>query len=452
MEKNRVLPVSHALVFLLIHLGTGLAAPVLSLMLLARGATLATLPLVVGVTTVVTCLLEVPSGIAADVLGRRRVFALSMALQVATYVVLLATPSLAVVALSGVLRGLALAARTGTLEAVELDRVVTGHAEASGRLAALDALNGRLALLESAGVGAGASLSSSAARSSRPSLSMRSRTACKIYACTLCFASAAAVRIACPLCFNGLICMGSHFALYLSLLRRFASVTGIISIPFARVLYIINLPASTRNRAICTKHAFMFCAKQRKHAFVLDNLHECVLQCSHSKRHGRQPKASWPTAPGKRVRGEPLQPTGKGRRDKAASNRTPWQGRTGSSGPAPPPRQPPGESKTINRKAKRGENTMTRLTDGKRTAEIRMTVWSDQNSSYSPDWEYDFFEFAPSEYDEEADAYRVQDVDYCIDQAADCINRTGDFAADDEPVPGSTLIVDGEIVASIPTR
>lgn len=61
MEKNRVLPVSHALVFLLIHLGTGLAAPVLSLMLLARGATLATLPFVVGVTTVVTCLLEVPS-------------------------------------------------------------------------------------------------------------------------------------------------------------------------------------------------------------------------------------------------------------------------------------------------------------------------------------------------------------------------------------------------------
>ena len=156
MEKNRVLPVSHALVFLLIHLGTGLAAPVLSLMLLARGATLATLPFVVGVTTVVTCLLEVPSGIAADVLGRRRVFALSMALQVATYVVLLATPSLGVVAVSSVLRGLALAARTGTLEAVELDRVVTEHADAAGRLAALDALNGRLALLESAGVGAGA--------------------------------------------------------------------------------------------------------------------------------------------------------------------------------------------------------------------------------------------------------------------------------------------------------
>lgn len=156
MEKNRVLPVSHALVLLLIHLGTGLAAPVLSLMLLARGATLATLPLVMGVTTAVTCLCEVPSGVAADVLGRRRVFVLSMALQVATYVMLLATPSLAVVAISGILRGLALAARTGTLEAVELDRVVVEHTDAAARLAALDSLNGRLALLESVGVGAGA--------------------------------------------------------------------------------------------------------------------------------------------------------------------------------------------------------------------------------------------------------------------------------------------------------
>lgn len=156
MEKNRVLPVSHALVFLLVNLGVGLANPVLSLLLLARGATLETLPLVIGVTLVITVACEVPSGIAADVLGRRRVFVCSMALQVATYAVLLVGPSLAAVAVSGVLRGLALAARTGTLEAIELDRVVAAHPDAAERMAALDALNGRFALLESAGVGAGA--------------------------------------------------------------------------------------------------------------------------------------------------------------------------------------------------------------------------------------------------------------------------------------------------------
>lgn len=94
---------------------------------------------------------------------------------------------------------------------------------------------------------------------------------------------------------------------------------------------------------------------------------------------------------------------------------------------------------------------MTRLTDGKRTAEIRMTIFNDQNGSYSPDWEHDFFEVGSLPYDYETAAYRVQDVDYCIDQAINCINRTGDFADDDEPVPGSTLMVDGEIVAEIPT-
>src|SRR5699024_2573445 len=73
-----------------------------------------------------------------------------------------------------------------------------------------------------------------------------------------------------------------------------------------------------------------------------------------------QAQRSRPAARAQRVRADPLQPRGKGRRDKAAPNRTTWQGRTGSSGPAPPPRQPPGESKNINRKAKRGENTMAK--------------------------------------------------------------------------------------------
>ena len=95
---------------------------------------------------------------------------------------------------------------------------------------------------------------------------------------------------------------------------------------------------------------------------------------------------------------------------------------------------------------------MTRLTDGKRIVDIKMVVWSEENSSYSEDWSGDFFEVGRLPYDYEAGAHRVQDVDYCIDQAIDCINRTGDFADDDEPVPGSTLMVDGEIVAEIPTR
>lgn len=66
-----ILPVSHALVFLSMYVAGGLSVPVLSLMLIARGATVETLPISIGITLAVTCAFEVPSGVISDVLGRR---------------------------------------------------------------------------------------------------------------------------------------------------------------------------------------------------------------------------------------------------------------------------------------------------------------------------------------------------------------------------------------------
>lgn len=80
-----------------------------------------------------------------------------------------------------------------------------------------------------------------------------------------------------------------------------------------------------------------------------------------------------------------------------------------------------------------------KLTDGKRTVEIRMCVW--QDSSYSPDWSADFFEAGGLYYDDEKDTYTVQDVDYCIDQAIDWRDSKGDFA-DDEPNENNAVFVD----------
>ena len=151
------MPVSHMLTFALMNFGTGITVPVLSLLLMARGATLETLPLVMGVTLVVTVALEVPSGVAADVLGRRRLFVCSMALGIAAYVLLALGVSVWLVVVSSVLRGIALAARTGTLESIEVDRVMAAYANNPGlRLSALDKLNSMFAVLETVGVGAGA--------------------------------------------------------------------------------------------------------------------------------------------------------------------------------------------------------------------------------------------------------------------------------------------------------
>lgn len=149
------IPPARLLVFLMLNIGTGLFAPVLSLLLLQRGATLATLPVAVGATILATCICEVPSGMAADIMGRRTVFIASMVLQITACSALLAGSGAWSLAAFSILRGVALAARTGTLDAIELDMAVRAHPRAEDRLAALDRVNGSLALLESFGVGAG---------------------------------------------------------------------------------------------------------------------------------------------------------------------------------------------------------------------------------------------------------------------------------------------------------
>ena len=63
---------------------------------------------------------------------------------------------------------------------------------------------------------------------------------------------------------------------------------------------------------------------------------------------------------------------------------------------------------------------MTKLTDGKRTVEIRMTIW--QETGYAPDWENDFFDVGLLPMTEDG-AYIVPDVGYCIDQALEWLQE-----------------------------
>ena len=86
---------------------------------------------------------------------------------------------------------------------------------------------------------------------------------------------------------------------------------------------------------------------------------------------------------------------------------------------------------------------MTRLYDGNKTVEISMSNWTD--NGYTPDWSADFFDVGCLPYIEEIDAYQVKDVDYCVDQAMDWKNNTGDYIdydADPEEVDTRTIDVD----------
>ena len=66
-----------------------------------------------------------------------------------------------------------------------------------------------------------------------------------------------------------------------------------------------------------------------------------------------------------------------------------------------------------------------KLYDGKKMVNIEMNNWTD--NGYTPDWSIDFFEAGSLEYNEDMDAYMVEDVDYCIEQARDWQNARGDF-------------------------
>lgn len=53
-----------------------------------------------------------------------------------------------------------------------------------------------------------------------------------------------------------------------------------------------------------------------------------------------------------------------------------------------------------------------KITDGKRTVEINIMTWN--GTGYGPDWAGEYFDAGTLPYDEENDAYTVQDVQYCI--------------------------------------
>ncbi len=71
---------------------------------------------------------------------------------------------------------------------------------------------------------------------------------------------------------------------------------------------------------------------------------------------------------------------------------------------------------------------MTRLTDGNRTVEI--SLMERIGSNWTPDFSAEFFEVGGLEENYDADAYIVDDVDYCIGQAYDWASGSGDFYDD----------------------
>lgn len=72
----------------------------------------------------------------------------------------------------------------------------------------------------------------------------------------------------------------------------------------------------------------------------------------------------------------------------------------------------------------------TRLVSGNRMIEIEMQTWD--GKQYAPDWSNDFFEVGTLKYNKDLDAYEVEDIDYCIEQANDWQNKEGDYYGEED--------------------
>ncbi|SBW04150.1 putative tetracycline resistance protein TetA [uncultured Eubacteriales bacterium] len=128
---------------------TGLMAPVLTLALLAHGASITTLSLLLGTYSLSIIAMEIPSGIFADLYGRKKAALFACLLSVFSYCLLLAANAAPLLFGCMITNGLARAFSSGSIDSWAIDDAV-----ANGRN--LTKVTSQLSILESVGLAGGA--------------------------------------------------------------------------------------------------------------------------------------------------------------------------------------------------------------------------------------------------------------------------------------------------------
>ena len=105
----------------------GAISPVLALLVLSRGAAMGELPLAFAVSSTAAVILELPSGVLADLLGRRRVYLMAVALGLLSVGAILFGSGLAAILAGFALFGASRAFASGSIEALYIDDFLARH-------------------------------------------------------------------------------------------------------------------------------------------------------------------------------------------------------------------------------------------------------------------------------------------------------------------------------------
>lgn len=130
---------------------SGLIVPVLSLLLLEKGATLSSISVIIGIFSFTVIVFELPTGIMADIIGRKKTFVLSLVLSLIFSIVFLLGHGLIMLCIGIFIYGLNRAVSSGSFEALFIDSYINEFGKDR-----LHAVTTRLNVLDALGLSAGA--------------------------------------------------------------------------------------------------------------------------------------------------------------------------------------------------------------------------------------------------------------------------------------------------------
>jgi MFS family permease len=132
------------------YFSLGLLVPVLNLILLERGANLETLPLLYAVYAITVFCFELPSGICADLYGRKAVFMVSCGFNCLSFLFLVFANHFVWLLFALIFNGLGRAFSSGSLDALIIDQAIVKHGEDI-----LSKVTSRLSIMEGGGLAIG---------------------------------------------------------------------------------------------------------------------------------------------------------------------------------------------------------------------------------------------------------------------------------------------------------
>lgn len=141
----------YSLIMFLNSFLTGILAPVLSLILLDKGASLSNLSIILGLYAFTVIILELPTGIIADVFGRKKTFCLSVIISIFSIIVILFSNGFIFLCMAMMLYGLGRALSSGSFDAMFIDYYIDTYGKDK-----LHNITTKLSVLEALGMSAGA--------------------------------------------------------------------------------------------------------------------------------------------------------------------------------------------------------------------------------------------------------------------------------------------------------